>query len=171
MTYIVIFIIVFLIVEAVYYRRKRNRLNALENCRLYRKVEDNKINGRNEPCHDCLLKGINIKFKNVRSTIIKTETNNIKIFYQTRKNTIIFFFGKIMCKLFGHQDSFDREEINVDLDNKSGMCMGLKIARALKPIKVCPRCFKVIDLESTIKEEVRKQEKSYKKFLKKNNSY
>lgn len=57
-----------------------------------------------------------------------------KLFWQTRKNAIIFFFGKIACKIFGHQESFDR----ILLENNSRPVLSKQI------MKVCPRCFKVI---------------------------
>lgn len=42
---IILFIIVFLIVEALYYRYKWKRAEALRECKLYRKVDESKLTG------------------------------------------------------------------------------------------------------------------------------
>ena len=72
-----------------------------------------------------------------------------KLFFQTRKNAIIFFFGKIMCKLFGHKKPYgERKEIKVDLIESKDMTtdIGILISNRMLPIKICPRCFKSINL-------------------------
>lgn len=66
-----------------------------------------------------------------------------KLFCQTRKNAIIFFFGKIYCKLFGHKKPFGtRKQIDVVLIPQKSI-----VTTLISPIlakEICPRCFKII---------------------------